>query len=242
MEASHGLLRPIELNPKLSEQVESQLFEAIQKNVFVDGDYLPSENELTKIFGVSRSVIREALLRLSVRGIIKVKKGKGAQVLKPSIDHVLDPFSRLVNYRCGDEGLIYIIKVRQIIEPPVAGLAAEHRSDMELARLAECVSEQKRPTENGIKISEWDIEFHQTLARASGNPVIPIILRPLYDVLEKFHFPVFIDEPIIERTIKSHERILEAVQKKDANAARQAMVAHLTGGEENARNLLKKKS
>ena len=74
MEASHVLLRRIELNPKLSEQVESQLFEAIQKNVFVDGDYLPSENELTKIFGVSRSVIREALLRLSVRLLGKLER------------------------------------------------------------------------------------------------------------------------------------------------------------------------
>ncbi len=226
-------LRRVEPNHRLSEQVEAQLFEAIQKNAFVYGDYLPSENELTKVFGVSRSVIREALLSLSARGIIDVQKGKGAQVLKPSIDHVLDPFSRFVNYRCGEHGLAYILKVRQIIEPQVAALAAEFRTEEELAHLAECIAGQRASMDDKIKISEWDIEFHQTLAHASRNPVIPIILHPLFDVLEKFHFPVFNDLSVLEPTIRSHERILNAVRDKDVNAARQLMERHLRGAQEN---------
>jgi GntR family transcriptional regulator, transcriptional repressor for pyruvate dehydrogenase complex len=235
-------LRRIERTPRLSEQIVSQLTNAIQKNVFAYGEYLPSENELMNMFEVSRSVVREALLSLSACGIVDVQKGKGAQVLKPTMDHVLDPFARFVNYKCGNDGLIYILKVRQIIEPKVAGLAAEYRSDAELAHLSECVTEQKRSKEDRIKISDWDIEFHQTLARASQNPVIPIILTPLFDVLMKFHSPVFNDGDVVERTIRSHEMILDAIKEKDSTAAQYAMEDHLTKAEENVQYTVKKKT
>jgi DNA-binding FadR family transcriptional regulator len=235
-------LKRIERTPRLSEQIVSQLMNAIQKNVFAYGDYLPSENELMNMFEVSRSVVREALLSLSACGIVDVQKGKGAQVLKPTMDHVLDPFARFVNYKCGNDGLIYILKVRQIIEPKVAGLAAEYRSEAEFAHLSECIAEQKRSMEDRIKISEWDIEFHETLARASQNPVFPIILRPLFDVLMKFHSPVFNDGSVIERTIKSHEKILDAIKAKDPTAAQQAMEDHLTKAEENVQYTIKKKT
>lgn len=234
MEKLLASLKKIEPSPKLSEQVEAQLYDAIQKNVFLYGTYLPGEHELAKIFNVSRGVIREALLRLSARGIIDMQKGKGAQVLKPSLDHVLDPFARFVNYRCGNDALIYILNVRRIIEPSIAALAAEHRTDEDLKHLSECISEQKQSIGDKIKMSEWDIEFHQTLARASQNPIIPIIIRPLFDVLEKFHFPVFNDnKSLMERTVKSHESILDAIVKKDIDGAKKLMEKHLSGAENN---------
>ena len=233
IEKSSFVLQEVERAPRLSEQIESQLMNAIQKNVFSYGDYLPSENELMKMFKVSRSVVREALLRLSACGIIEVHKGKGAQVLKPTIDHMLDPFARFVNYRCGNDGLIYILKVRQILEPQVAALAAQFRNDVDLKHLSDCIYGQRNSDGDKIKISESDIEFHQSLAHASQNPVFPIILRPLFDVLVKFHSPVFKDMSVIEGTIESHERILEAVRRKDPVAARKAMEVHLTKAEEN---------
>jgi GntR family transcriptional regulator, transcriptional repressor for pyruvate dehydrogenase complex len=232
MHESAILLRQIEQNPRLSEKVESQLFDAIQKSLFLYGEYLPSENELTKLFGVSRSVIREALLKLSARGIIDIQKGKGAQVLKPSLDHVLDPFSRFVNFRCGDEGWLYILRVRQILEPPMVGLAAQYRSDQDLELCSKSILDIKQYSNSKINMIDSDIIFHQTLARASQNPVIPIVLRPLFDVIAKFHSPVFNDEADIERTVKAHEKILDAVAKKNVPAAIAATGFHLKEAEE----------
>lgn len=234
-------LQRIERPPRLSEQVESQLFDAIQKSVFSHGDYLPSENELTRMFDVSRAVIREALLRLSARGIVDIQKGKGAQVLKPSIDSVLDPFSRFVNYKCGNEGLVHIVHVRQMLEPEIASLAAKHRKESDLIKLQQSVLELKRSGSNKVKMSHWDIVFHETLSQSCENPVLPIVIHPLYDVLAKFHWPIFNLAKIIDVTIAAHEEILDAVEKRDAGAARIAMEAHLKVAEEHSQSLMEDK-
>lgn len=244
-ERSSGSAIPLQQvvpNSRLSEKVEAQVLDAIQKNLFVYGDYLPSENELKNLLGVSRSVVREALLRLSARGIIDIQKGKGAQVLKPSVDHVLDPFSRLVNYRCGEEGWLYILKVRRMLEPQTAYLAAQYRTEADLEQCSKSILELKESSSSKINMIDSDITFHLTLARASQNPVIPIVLRPLFDVIAKFHAPVFNDEADLKRTVESHETILDAVRRRDGQAAMSAVDSHLKEAEETIQQRLRKKS
>ncbi len=128
----------------LSSQIEEQLLSTINKGVFAAGELLPSENKLVEIFNVSRGVIREALLLLSAKGIIEIQKGKGAIVLNPSIELLLDPFSSLVNYKCGNKGLKYVLETRIMIEPQIASQAAKLRKEENLIKLARCFDEMEK--------------------------------------------------------------------------------------------------
>ncbi|MCD4665237.1 MAG: GntR family transcriptional regulator, partial [Bacteroidales bacterium] len=152
-------LQNIERPPKLSQQVETQLRDAIVRKVFNESDNLPSEKELCKIFGVSRNVIREALSTLSTKGMIEISKGKCAIVREPTINTVLDPFSQLLNYKCGNKGLEYILTVRNIIEPPVASLSAQNRSNENLQEMKQYLDSMRETNDDMAKNSHWDIQF-----------------------------------------------------------------------------------
>ncbi len=220
-------LRSVERPPKLGELIEAQLVDAISKQVFREDEALPSENGLAKLFGVSRNVIREALLMLNTKGLIEIRKGRRAFVTKPSIDNVLDPFSRLVNYKCGNEGLIHILAVRQMIEPTVAALAAKHRTVESLNKLEGSLRMMQLYQQDEIKISQHDIHFHNIISWSCDNPLIPIVLEPIFHVLSRFHPPIFHDPNVIGITLEYHDKIFQAIQKQDSQAAFQAMAEHL---------------
>ncbi len=225
-------LKGVERPAKLSEQVESQLKDAIYKQVFLPGESLPSENELSQTFSVSRGVVREALLMLSIKGFVKIIKGKGAIITEPSINAVLDPFSQLVDFKCRREGLVYILAVRQMIEPTVCRLAAQHRSAEELERLTESFELMNLNRKDKFLISHYDINFHNIISRSCDNPLVPIVLEPIFHVLSKFHPPIFYSSTVIDTTLAFHEKILNAIKTRDGNQAEKAMTDHLKLTEE----------
>lgn len=217
----------IERPMKLSLQIEEQIREAIEKRVFVAGDNLPSENKLCHIFQVSRSVVRESLFILSAKGLIDIKKGKCATVREPTINNVLDPFSQLVNYRCGNKGLNYILDVRKLIEPEVASLSAQYRSQKDLNEMRKCLDSMQAAKEKIIRISQADIQFHIAIVNSCNNPLMPIVLEPIFHVLSKFHPPVFYDEQVVKITTTYHEKILKSIVSQNSQEAFHAMKMHL---------------
>jgi len=221
-------LRKVDRPLKLSVQIESQLNDAIHKQVFGQGEFLPSENELSKIFGVSRNVAREALLMLSAKGQIEIIKGKGAFVVEPSIDNVLDPFSKLVDHKCGKESLVHILAIRQIIEPPVTSLAAQYRNDNDLKKLEKSLQLMENFKGNKVEFSHHDIHFHNVISRSCNNPLVPIVLEPIFHVLAKFHPPIFYNSKVIDITLEYHAKIFESIQSKQSEEAFYAMKEHLT--------------
>jgi len=224
-------LRNIKRPLKLSQQVETQLREAIDKKVFSEGENLPSENELCKIFGVSRNVIREALLVLSAKGLIHISKGKCAIVREPTITNVLDSFSQLVNYKCGNKGLDYILVVRKMIEPEVASQSARNRSEKDIEELQRNLQLMRENKNDMVQISYWDIQFHNTIAKSCDNPLIPIVLEPIFHVLSKFHPPIFYNEGVVQITLTYHEKVLKAIVNQNSDAAFDAMKEHLNMAE-----------
>lgn len=220
-------LTELERPQRLSEQVEAQLNDSIHKQVFVPGDMLPSENELASIFGVSRNVVREAMSMLATKGLIEIKRGKGAIVAEPSLDAVLDSFSKLVNYKCGDESLVHILSVRQILEPTVAALAARHRNENDLEKISRALEFMNKAGEDRFEISRYDISFHIAISQASNNPLIPIVLEPLFHVLSKYHPPIFYDRQVVDIALEYHTKIYEAILNQDTEGAHSAMKEHL---------------
>ena len=213
----------------LSAQIEEQLLDAINKGVFTVGDYLPSENKLIEIFNASRGVIREALLMLSTKGIIKIKKGKGAKLLKPTIDTLLDPFSMLVNYRCADNGLKYTQEVRRLIEPQIVACTAKKRKEKDIEKLESCIENMKKNKNNKEILSFYDIEFHKIIWLSCGNPMFAIILEPIFHFLQTYHKEIFynISPSQMAGTFDDHEEILKAIKEKNSEVASNAMRQHL---------------
>lgn len=211
----------------LSIQIEEQLLNAINKGVFALGEYLPSENKLVEIFNVSRGVIREALLMLSAKGIIEIQKGKGAKVLNPTIEQLLDPFSSLVNFKCGNKGLKYSLDVRMIIEPQIAALAAKIRTKNDLKKLTHCIENMEKNKDNIKLFIFYDIEFHKTISHSCGNPMFSIILEPIYHFLQTYHYKTFEGLSSNPATINNHQKIFKAIEGNKSKEAFDAMNQHL---------------
>jgi len=216
----------------LSNQIEEQILNAINKRLFAVGDYLPSENKLVELFKVSRGVIREALFMLSAKGIIEVKKGKGARVINPSIKPLLDPFSSLVNYKCGDKGLIYSMHVRVLIEPQITALAAESRSEKDIIKLNDCYLNMEKNKNDRKLLTFYDIEFHKMVSRSSGNPIFPIILEPIFHFMQTYHQESNEDLNADQITFDYHKKILYAIEQKNSAEAFRYMKEHLEVGQE----------
>ncbi len=225
----------------LSAQIEEQLLDAIKKGVFTVGSYLPSENKLAEIFNVSRGVIRESLLMLSARGIVDIQKGKGALLLRPSINSILDPFSSLVNFRCGNQGLKYTQEIRAMLEPQVASFAASLRTENDLKKMASSIEEMKLNKDNRELMSYYDIEFHKTISLACGNPMFSIILEPIYHFLQTYHQETFEDISSNELTFEFHYKILEAIRSKDSQKSFSLMKEHLDIAEKDINRLYERK-
>ena len=157
----------------LSQQVEEKIEAVIRQKKIIPGEKLPTENELCSMFGVSRTALREALHMLSARGLITIRKGSGIYVNDYSAKHVTKPMSLFLELNFDKEYVFHLIKVRQMLEPEIARMAAANRSDddvRELRRLTvkfiKCGSDDYR------KEGELDKDFHLVLANASGNPII----------------------------------------------------------------------
>ncbi len=218
------------IRPKnLSFQIKEQLLDAITKGVFTVGDYLPSENKLVEIFHTSRGVVREALLMLSAKGLIEIKKGKGAKIIKPSVESLFDSFSLLVNHKCGDNGLKYTQEVRRFIEPQIAAIAAQKRNDRDIKKLENCIAKMEENKENINKLSYYDIEYHKIIWAACGNPMFPIILEPIVHFLQTYHKNIFYNatSKLIDTTFEDHIQILNAIKNNDAKSATKIMKKHL---------------
>ncbi|MCK5103760.1 MAG: FadR family transcriptional regulator [Cyclobacteriaceae bacterium] len=222
----------------LSSQIEEQLLKVINKGVFAIGDYLPSEKKLVEIFNVSRGVIREALLMLSAKGIIEIQKGKGAIVLNPSIESILDPFSSLVNYKCGNNGFRCSEEVRIIIEPQIASIAAKLRKEENLKKLKHHYNDMEKYIDDKKMFNFYDIEFHKTVSLSSGNPMFSMILEPIFHFLQTYHRETLEGLISNEITLDFHHKILNAIEEKNSKEAYNAMYQHLTVGQKEANKLL----
>ncbi len=221
----------------LSSQIEKQLQNAINKGVFSVGELLPSESKLVEIFNVSRGVIREALLLLSAKSIIEIHKGKGAIVLNPSIELLFDPFSSLVNYKCGNKGLKCALETRIMIEPQIASIAAKLRTEENLIKLKRCFNDMEKYVDDNKMFNYHDVEFHKTISLSSGNPMFSIILEPIFHFMQTYYMQTISDLSSNEITLDFHSKIFQAIEMKDSEEAYSTMNRHLAFGLKDVKKL-----
>ncbi len=208
---------------KLGEQISRQLLENIINGTYQPGDRLPPERELAAIFDVSRVVVREALGSLQAWGIISVRHGRGTTVNAIDEWNTLDPQVILLLH--GDEVIDQLMETRGIIEPELAALAAARITDEELELLR---AQKDLPETDPMEVHvERDINFHLQIAKATHNPVLLMVLTSTSDLLREGRRRIFMVPGELAKARTWHQTIYEAIERRDSQAAREAMANHM---------------
>ena len=233
------LFAPLTNRSLLSKTVEDAIVEAIQKQKLEPGTKLPSEMELCEQFGVSRTVVREALRVIHSRGLIQIIKGKGMFVREFSGQNAADPLHFYLRMNFNRSYVMDIVHARQILEPAIVALASLHRSDEDIKRMAHDIELLKTCADDFVELSRIDTQFHVDVAKASGNSLMPLLLEPIHRLIPEIKSTVYATvKEARESAVMWHEKILEEIIRGNDVSSRQAMEEHLRIAEDHAERML----
>lgn len=218
----------------LSKKIEQQIIRAIQQKLYLPGEKLPGEVELSKNFGVSRTAVREAIHLLAGKGFVETKKGSGVYVSKLNYSIVTDPFIYMLDMKCGDASLEQIAQVRLMMEPEIARLAAINCTEDDLNFWVLNVEQMQKNFSNPQEMIICDINFHRRGGEATGNPIIPVMMEPIYLMLYRFISETYTQERSLELAIQNHVALLKAYTEHDAQQAFKVMKKHMKEASEHA--------
>ena len=222
------MFNPLAERISIKEVIAAQIEEAILNKKYLPGSKLPSENELCKMFGVSRTSVREATQILSAQGFVSIEKGKGVFVKNLSSESVSNSILRFLEHRFEGDYYFDLIHARQIIEPGIAYLAALNRTDEDLENMEMDILNIKNNDGDANKHAEYDMSFHMHLAQASKNKLLPLLLKPIHKLMPSVKSKIVANvDDAKEAAVVWHTKILNKVKDRDAEGAKNAMIAHL---------------
>jgi DNA-binding FadR family transcriptional regulator len=218
----HQVIRRVPLYQQVAEHFQG----LISSGKIRVGDRLPTEDELARQFGVSRTVVREAVKALRERGLVDVSPGRGTIVTQPSLSFLAEAVSSLFN-GVGDITVENYIELRALLERQIARLAVERATDDDLARLETSLA---RGQETGIGDSPFDanLAFHLDLAAATHNPLFATLVQVLIGQTNQISRAVYERVSGADERIKAiHMEIFERVRARDADGAEEAARRHM---------------
>ena len=221
----------------LAQRVVEELSNRIREQEFKPGDKLPPESAIMETYGVSRTVIREAISQLQAAGLVQTRHGIGTFVLERPQNSLGLGIDSIVTIR----DVLAILELRISMETEAAWLAAGRRSDEQAAGIGEAFEEMRQALASGQSAVEADVRFHQLIAQATGNRYFVELLAQLGNAIiprARVNTPgLERDRPAdyLERVNREHEDIYKAILRRDAEAARAAMRTHLSNSRERLR-------
>jgi DNA-binding FadR family transcriptional regulator len=202
------------------------------------GDKLPSESEIMVRFDVSRTVVREALSKLQASKLVETRHGIGTFALAPP---------DTTNFKIAEEDfstvadVIAVLELRISLETEAAGLAAQRRSDVNLAAMAAALKGFQDSINQDSDAVPPDFQFHMEVARATGNQHFADLMTYLGAMIiprTRVNTPSTAPEGrlrYLQRVHGEHEDIFNAIRDQDPDAARAAMRTHLANSRERLR-------
>lgn len=224
----------------LPEQIARRIEDLIRAETPIGpGTRLPSERELSQIFGVSRLSVREAVHRLEALDLVVVRRGAGTFVARSAAGRESEPAEAPLPKSINVEELF---EVRRLLEPAAAewaALRADRRALLQLERLAERFESLAAASEQGFEqLVISDIELHVEIARCAENVLLSRLLERLYDLNRpQLEYSLRRDGRAGKTTIE-HRRIVDAIAAKNPGGAREAMLAHLAAAESSIRAIV----
>ncbi len=210
---------------RVFEDVARQIQRLIVDGVVKPGQLLPPERQLAEQFGVSRNSVRDAIRALELSGLVVARHGEGNVVADVSPETLVAPLATLLLRK--RKLVAELLDVRKILEPALAARAAVHASDEEIAHLEELLQRQAEKAARGESTVEDDSEFHYAIAVAAGNSVVRKLLDVLMDLLRETRARSLQVEGRLQRSLAGHRRVLQAIQRHDADEAEHAVRQHL---------------
>ncbi len=217
------------LNRNLSEQVSQRIGEKILNGGYVPGETLPDEPALTVLFGVSRTVVREAIKMLVAKGMLEVRPRTGTRVLPPRNWQLLDRDVLLWHQSIKVEGsrLAQLMELRQSIEPDAAMYAATRRTEEDVAAIRSALKMMAASVEINSQYVIADAHFHSAVLRAAHNQYLDALESAIFAGLL---LSIRVTNPNARQNATSvplHANVAEAIIAQDPTAAYGAMKLHL---------------
>jgi len=216
-------------NLTLSEEIELKIEDSIRQKKLEPGQKLPSEKELGAMFGVSRTAVREALRMLSARGLLNVRKGDGVYINAFSSSLASKPMSLYLELQFDSDSILHLVHLRQLVEPNIARLAAQKRTREDLAGFQMNLAAFSDRTQDADQLAQLDVEFHSLIALSCHNPLIPLIMDPLFSMLPRVKALIVnhLQKTHSDNAPNYHKKIFDMIQLQDAEGAFSAMQEHL---------------
>ncbi len=209
----------------LVDKVEHNLVELLQKQQLRVGDAIPKEIELCTMLGVSRTVVREAILRLRMMGLIDTKKKKGSVITSPDLfgilsksmnPHILDP-----------DTLKEVFEIRLVLEIGMADLLFYRITKEDIADLRNIVGNEPSGTQYHIFNIDHEIAFHGRLYEITGNETLKKFQKMLLPVFDYVHNSGLLKKTAMLKTFISHNELIDILEHGTPEQFRNGMRAHL---------------
>lgn len=231
MSSNHQLRPPVRAD-RLSDQVAAQLQALVVDKALKPGEKLPSERELCELLGVSRTVVREAVRALVVKGLLDVRRGGGTVVRSPDPALVSEMMTMMLRGGSGEVAFSHVHEVRRLLEVEIAGLAAERRGRDDLARMEGQLQAMITHETEPERWAEADVAFHAAIAAATHNPLYSVLLSSIADMLIEVRRTGVQLPDTPQKAYAHHITIFERIAAQDRVGARKAMLDHLRESEE----------
>lgn len=207
----------------IADKVFQQLMEKVSNGEWKAGDKIPSENELSESLQVSRNTVRQALQKMNALGIAEARQGEGTYIKK--IDTSFYVNLLIPSVFLGEQDQRKLFEFEKCIQEGAVVLACEKATEQELKDLSDKLEMMKRAGDNK-SYNDADIDFHVYLAEITHNEMFGKAMQIIKSMLTG-GLSLLVDEYGTEESIQAHERIVEALCRRDADAAGLYMKEHM---------------
>jgi GntR family transcriptional regulator, transcriptional repressor for pyruvate dehydrogenase complex len=214
-------LRPV-ARPRLYEVIVEQLCAYIADNEMAPGDRLPAERDLAAKLGVSRASLSQALVALEVQGVLSVRHGDGAVLIRrPAEERAIKALREHAD-RIPD-----IIEAREALEVKLVGLAAARRTDAQMAAIDAAIAKMESEIDAGERGVVGDEMFHEAITAAAHSSLLAKLMHEISGLIKETRIESLSQENRPRASLEGHRRIADAVRKQDPQEASQAMADHI---------------
>lgn len=206
-----------------------KIIEMIVTGLLRDNDVLPSERELSQLFGVSRETVRGALRLIAAYDLISVSHGSKTRINAGELQlaRFHDSYAQMNSLDVNQYNVDTVFESRSLIEAGIARKAAKRINAAGLEKLHKMLDAQAEMFDNPVHFQLSDKNFHKLIAEYAGNELLLKYSEELYSYGLNIRRSVMLEPSAISRSYQEHVQIVEALAKGDEDAAEQAILRHL---------------
>lgn len=209
-----------------AERVVMQILDLIRSGSVKAGDKLPTESELSRAFGVSRPIVREALRSLAVLGVLETRQGGRCYVTDLTVARLMAPLRFVIALDAAS--VVALHEARVMIEGALIRAAATRMDTRAAAQLDAMVEAGFSLTRDPVGFRLLDQQFHRALNQLGANPFLEVTAQSLYELGMDYRRAASETPGVIDRSLAEHKVIVDALKQADPDAAARAMLTHLT--------------